>query len=111
MREEFVLVEGVTTRQVNKAVRDASKAMCAKWDMGVQPNEQVMQYKGVRRYVFGIGHSLRDTLVASYTPGENKIMIVFPNKYAGWRNADPYSRLRIAIRDEIVYKSGIIARF
>lgn len=108
--ETFPLVPGVSTRQVNKTVRDAIQKFCDTYDIGVEPDFELRRNKGERRYVFGVHTSLRSTLVAHYVVGSGELMLVFPNNYRGWCSATTYDRLRVAIRDEVVYKSGIVNR-
>jgi len=116
MIQRFTLREGVTARQVNKAVRKAQADKIAKWgdfltNREVIVTNEVRRRKGVRRYIFGIGIiELRDTLVATYESGSDQIDLVFLNNYRGWHNTNSYDRLRIAIRDQILYESNIVDR-
>lgn len=106
----FTLKEGVTTRQINAAIRSASAKFCEKWNVGVVPNESRRNGRDGRRYVFGIGTSVRDTLVGHYVVGSGEVALVFPNLhgYRGWSSVDSYDQLRISIRDEVLHRSGLI---
>ena len=127
MIERFTLREGVTTRQVNAAIRKAQAEKITKWDDFLinrevkTTNERRRLHrrgpKPITRYVFGIGIFdkrdevfLADTLIATYESGSSQIDLVFLNNYRGWHNTGPYDRLRIAIRDQILYESNIIDR-
>jgi len=114
-QEVFTLKPGVTTRQVNDAIRKASAKYCEKWNSPAVPEkvERRRKYLGGslyrEEYVHGIGvPMLRSTLVASYEVGSDKVTLTFPNTYQGWSRSSSYDMLRVAIRDEIVYRSGII---
>jgi hypothetical protein len=110
MMQRFFLKEGVSTIQVNRAVRAAQVKFLDRWYVpnSLRQTNERRRHKGTTYYVFGIGNDLRDTLVAHFEPGTGRIDLCFPNDYKGWDRANSYDRLRISIRDEIVYKSGIV---
>lgn len=114
MLKRFPLKEGVTTRQVNAAIRAATAQAIREMQTGnrlphdVAPNEERRKARsGSRYYVFGMGTSLRDTLVAHYEPGTSRVEVAFPNGYTRWEDADFYTQARVRAYDLILH-SGIL---
>ena len=106
----------MTSRQVLAAFRQAQATVSAESGKGgygsvipgLSGNEYVTrrQYDdGARRYVFGIGTSLRDTLLGHYIVGSGEMVVCFPANYPGWNTADTYTRMRVTAYDLLVHST------
>lgn len=117
MMEVFTLNEGFTTRQINDTIRDIQARKIKAFTQThlrvpshTRTSNALFTHKGERRYVFGVRHDLRDTLIAHYVVGSGELVLCMPANYKGWDRSDAWDQLRISIRDEILYRTKLINR-
>jgi len=114
----FKLRPDLTTRDVNSAIRSATRSALAEFPNledypGGQPKPNEERRRGSRkgkttlRYVFGVGNELRDTLLACYEPGSGQVELVRMMNYPGWQKADDYTRMRVRFNDHLVRQTNI----
>ena len=110
MEKVVMDLSGMATRDVITMVADTTNDAIAKmrkvynFPSDLTANHELRHnVDRTHRHVFGMGHSLRDTLVATYEPSTGRFGIIFPASYKGWNawETDSYMRLRVVVYDDL----------
>lgn len=110
MRKVY-LKPGTTTRKLLKEIRQELRPLVHDlvWNNShynlptdTVVNEERRRENSEVRYIFGVGHMLRDTMLVGYDVGEDFIRVVFPSNYRGFEQSDFWTKMRVACYDAIM---------